>query len=124
MNIYFLNSFEEPTATWISRWKVETIATNEEKETDPSWNFPSFAMSEELIGLFQDIGLSEAKAKETCKNVNLSKILESIIRYSKSKGSADLKPVGLLFYHIASKIKPQIHHHLNKLADYVRNYFI
>ena len=80
-------------------------------------------MSDELIGLFQDIGLSEAKSKETSKNANLSKTLESLIRYSKSKGSADLKPVGLLFYHIASKIKPQVHHHLNKLADYVRNFF-
>lgn len=75
-------------------------------------------MSDELISLFQEIGLSEAKAKETAKNVNLSKNLESLIKQSKTK-SSDLKSGGLLLYHIASKIKPQIHHHLNLLADYV-----
>jgi glutaminyl-tRNA synthetase len=75
-------------------------------------------MSEELIVLFQDIGLSEAKSKETAKNVNLSKTLETLIRYCKGSDK-DLKPVGLLIYHIASKIKPQIMPHLNKLADYV-----
>ena len=77
-------------------------------------------MSEELVLLFQDIGLSEAKSKETAKNVNLSKNLEALIKYSKGS-SLDIKPVGLLLYHIASKIKPQIHHHLNLLADYVRD---
>ena len=75
-------------------------------------------MSEELIVLFQDLGLSEAKSKETAKNVNLSKTLEALIRYSKGSDK-DLKPVGLLLYHIASKIKPQIMPHLNTLADYV-----
>ena len=75
-------------------------------------------MSEELISLFQDIGLSEAKSKETAKNVNLYKTLEALIKYSKESNS-DPKPVGLLLYHIASKIKPQILAHLNKLADYV-----
>ena len=78
-------------------------------------------MSEELIVMFQDIGLSEAKSKETAKNVNLSKTLETLVRYSKQSG-LDPKPAGLLLYHIASKIKPQIHHHLNKLADYVSWY--
>jgi hypothetical protein len=77
-------------------------------------------MSEELIALFQGIGLSEAKSKETCKNVNLSKNLEALIKSPASQSKADLKPYGLLFYHIASKIKPQIYHHLDRLAEYVR----
>jgi len=76
-------------------------------------------MSEDLVALFQEVGLSEAKSKETAKNANLSKNLEALIKYSKAS-NPDLKPVGLLFYHIASKIKPQIYHHLNLLADYVR----
>ena len=79
-------------------------------------------MSEELVLLFQDIGLSEAKSKETAKNANLSKNLEALIKYSKSS-SPDLKPVGLLLYHIASKIKPQIHHHRSLLSDYVSQLF-
>lgn len=77
-------------------------------------------MADDLVKTFQSIGLSEAKAKETLKNSNLSKMLENVIRCAKdSRPGHDLTSVGSLLYHIASKVKPQIYPHVGVLARYV-----
>ncbi len=78
-------------------------------------------MGDDLVKTFMSIGLSEAKAKETLKNSNLSKMLENVIKYARdSRPGHDLASVGSLLYHIASKVKPQIHQHVGVLAKYVR----
>ena len=59
-----------------------------------------------LVEKFVKLGLSEAKAKETVKNKSLSSNLSQLIDMA---GSADLGVgVGNLFYHVASKTKPQV----------------
>lgn len=70
-----------------------------------------------LVELFKTkLGLSEAKAKDTAKNANLSKTLEEAI----SLAGGEITPAqGMLLYHISSKIKPQIKHHLEFLSKYV-----
>lgn len=82
-------------------------------------------MGDDLVTQFQAIGLSEAKAKETLKNANLSNLLGSIISRANASGlGQELSATGPLLYHIASKIKPQIHHHLTFLTDYVLSHKI
>jgi len=75
--------------------------------------------SEDLVALFQTIGLSEAKAKETAKNANLSHNLklaiEAAAKVSGKAGDKD-NSHGALLYTIASKIKPQVAGHLAFLA--------
>ena len=76
-------------------------------------------MSEEVIELFKSIGLSEAKAKDTAKNGNLSKNLQEVISMA-NKVKAEINTAqGMLLYHVASKTKPQIKHHMEFLAKYV-----
>lgn len=59
-----------------------------------------------LVEKFVKLGLSEAKAKETVKNKSLSSNLSQLIDMA---GSSDLASgVGNLFYHVASKTKPQV----------------
>lgn len=72
-------------------------------------------MSENLVELFMTIGLSEAKAKDTAKNANLSKNLEEAITEAKTVTGFDPSN-GMLLYHIASKIKPQVKHQLGFLS--------
>ncbi len=69
---------------------------------------------EDLTEVFRTkIGLSESKAKDTAKNASLSKTLQEAISVAKGELS-DGK--GMLLYHIATKIKPQIKHHLEYLV--------
>jgi len=77
-------------------------------------------MAEGLEKTFQSIGLSEAKAKETLKNSNVSKMLEIVIRHAQdSRPNHDLTSAGSLLYHVATKVKPQIHPHVKVLVEYV-----
>ena len=76
-------------------------------------------MDEALITQFMGIGLSEAKAKETLKNSNLTNNLKIVIETA-SANSKELEGVkGNLLYNIASKIKPQISGRVPILAEYV-----
>ena len=79
-----------------------------------------FNMAEgELIDKFKHIGLTEAKAKETLKNTNLSNNLKCVIN-SAEKHSKDLGgSKGNLLYNIASKSKAQISHQIPLLGEYV-----
>jgi len=73
-----------------------------------------------LVVLFKTIGLSEAKAKETAKNANLSNNLKLAIEAAaKVASGGDSSNHGALLYTIASKIKPQVSGHLPLLAEYV-----
>ena len=75
--------------------------------------------ADNLINQFKSIGLSEAKAKDTVKNANLSKNLEeSIVEAKKYTGDISSSQ-GMLLYHVSSKIKPQVRHHLPFLSKYV-----
>ena len=75
--------------------------------------------SDQLIEEFRSIGLSEAKAKDTAKNANLSKNLDDAIKGAKQYVGEISSAQGMLLYHIASKIKPQIRDHLLFLSKYV-----
>ncbi|XP_011173631.1 probable glutamine--tRNA ligase [Solenopsis invicta] len=63
--------------------------------------------NEEDVKLFQTIGLSEQKAKETLKNVNVTKNLKLAISEA-VKHESITQETGVLLYHLASKIKNQI----------------
>ncbi|XP_066256196.1 probable glutamine--tRNA ligase isoform X1 [Euwallacea similis] len=69
-----------------------------------------------LIAL-QTLGLSEQKAKETLKNPAVTKTLVSILQ--EVRGVALTDGTGTLLYHLATKLKPQIGHHLPMLIKYV-----
>jgi glutaminyl-tRNA synthetase len=58
------------------------------------------------LDLFVSIGLSEAKAKETLKNKNLTTNLKSVINEF-PKTDQPLTNYGTLLYHLASKLKSQ-----------------
>jgi len=73
--------------------------------------------ADSLVELFIGIGLSEAKAKDTVKNGNLSKNLEEAITFTQNAKISQAQ--GMLLYHIASKIRPQIKQHIGFLAKYV-----
>ncbi|KAM3968219.1 glutaminyl-tRNA synthetase [Aphomia sociella] len=74
---------------------------------------------EETIEVFKLLGLSEQKAKETLKNSNVTKFLLAAIN------EVDVKKlptgVGMLIYHLATKIKPQISHRLAFVCSYIVN---
>ncbi|XP_030374880.1 probable glutamine--tRNA ligase [Scaptodrosophila lebanonensis] len=73
--------------------------------------------NEDLILQFQRLGMSEQKAKETLKNANVTRNLQLALSES---GSNDLSDgVGMLLYHMASKLKPQIADHLPLLVRYI-----
>lgn len=67
---------------------------------------------------FTNLGLSEQKAKETLKNAALAKNLNSVIDEVIAQGK---KPsdYGILLYHLASKLKPQIAPRLSILVQYI-----
>ena len=75
--------------------------------------------ADNLINQFKSIGLSEAKAKDTVKNANLSKNLEESIEEAKKFTGDISSSQGMLLYHVSSKIKPQVIHHLPFLSKYV-----
>ncbi|XP_032666418.1 probable glutamine--tRNA ligase [Odontomachus brunneus] len=68
--------------------------------------------------LFQTIGLSEQKAKETVKNANVSKNLKLAINEAAKDGPIS-QDVGVLLYHLASKIKNQIANKIPFITNYV-----
>ena len=72
-----------------------------------------------MIEVFKSIGLTEAKAKETVKNVNLAKNLEEAIIQARKAKAVITASEGVLLYHVSSKIKPQIRHRLGFLVDHV-----
>ena len=73
-----------------------------------------------MEALFQEIGLSETKAKETVKNAKVAKNLTLVIEEAKKVGKADqLSSQGSLLYHVASKMKPQVFHHSPLLVGYI-----
>ncbi|XP_076237813.1 glutaminyl-tRNA synthetase [Calliopsis andreniformis] len=74
--------------------------------------------TEDDIKLFQLIGLSEQKAKETLKNKQVSKNLKHAIIEAKKYGSITPE-IGILLYHLASKIKNQIVDKLLFFAKYI-----
>lgn len=72
-----------------------------------------------MIHLFQGKYFvhSETRAKETLKNANVTKNL--IAALNECKGTPLTEGVGTLLYHMASKIKAQIVHHLPLLVKYI-----
>lgn len=75
--------------------------------------------NEDKISLFQLIGLNESKVKDTLKNVPLSIFLSEIVDQAKTlnKGAEFEKNTKVLLYQLATKIKPQIKHHLKFLIE-------
>jgi len=75
---------------------------------------------EEMAKLFTSIGLSEQKAKETLKNSSVSSHLKNCIDVGLQFSHAGIaKSHGMLLYHIATKVKPQISSHIPLLSQYV-----
>ncbi|CAB0002987.1 unnamed protein product [Nesidiocoris tenuis] len=70
------------------------------------------------VARFVDLGLSEQKAKETLKNVALTKFLNTVIDEVVSLGK---KPsdFGTLLYYFASKLKPQIANRISPVVKYI-----
>ncbi|XP_072941638.1 probable glutamine--tRNA ligase [Epargyreus clarus] len=72
---------------------------------------------EDIIDRLKILGLSEQKAKETIKNTNVTKLLLATV----SEVNLSLAPpgTGLLLYHLATKIKPQIADKLPFVCKYI-----
>ncbi|XP_076392899.1 glutaminyl-tRNA synthetase [Megachile rotundata] len=73
---------------------------------------------EDDVKLFESIGLSEQKAKETLKNKQVSSNLKLAVTEAKIHGTISPE-VGILLYHLASKIKNQISDKLPFLTKYI-----
>ncbi|KAF5288075.1 hypothetical protein FQR65_LT12125 [Abscondita terminalis] len=71
----------------------------------------------ELLKAFIDIGLSETKAKETLKNPTVTKTLSAIL--NEVRGIVLNDGLGVLLYHLATRTKPQINHHLPFIVKYI-----
>ncbi|XP_018342396.1 PREDICTED: probable glutamine--tRNA ligase [Trachymyrmex septentrionalis] len=76
------------------------------------------AENEEDVKLFQTIGLSEQKAKETLKNANITKNLKLAINEA-AKHGAITQDTGVLLYHLASKTKNQIIDKIPFITNYI-----
>ncbi|XP_026669376.1 probable glutamine--tRNA ligase [Ceratina calcarata] len=74
--------------------------------------------SDDDTKLFQSIGLSEQKAKETLKNKQVSSNLKLAIVEASKHGTVTSE-TGILLYHLASKIKNQISEKLPFISKYV-----
>ncbi|XP_018575748.1 probable glutamine--tRNA ligase [Anoplophora glabripennis] len=72
---------------------------------------------EETIAAFKTLGLSDQKAKETLKNTSVTKTLLTVL--NEVRGVKLSEGQGVLLYHLATKIKPQIDHHLPLLVKYI-----
>lgn len=70
------------------------------------------------LDLFVSIGLSEAKAKETLKNKNLTSNLKSVINEF-PKTNQPLTNYGTLLYHLASKLKSQDSKYVSLIDSYI-----
>lgn len=73
--------------------------------------------SGELTELFRSSGLSEQKALETTKNDNLSKRFKAVLDEASKCGL--ISEHGLLYYHLASKLKPVLEKHIPFLVRYI-----
>src|ERR1043165_677566 len=70
----------------------------------------------ELVKLFQSIGLTEQRAKETAKNKKLAPTLQTtIVEAGVSETGCD-KATGALLYTLASTITKNANAHLNYIA--------
>ncbi|TPX54510.1 hypothetical protein PhCBS80983_g05888 [Powellomyces hirtus] len=79
---------------------------------------------DDLTALFESIGLSPAKAKETAANKKLSANLSTVIAAAGAQGSSSTtveKSTGALFYHLASTITPKALPHLPYIAKAIQN---
>ncbi|UJR33814.1 hypothetical protein I4U23_021238 [Adineta vaga] len=77
--------------------------------------------NEARIALFQSIGLNEQKARETLKNQEVTRLLETTINEAKillPKENQIPKPIGNLLYTLSTRSKQQIH----KLHGYLIKY--
>jgi len=81
-------------------------------------------MSDNLVLLFQNIGLTEQKAKETVKNKNLAPTLEKAIHYAGFQDTHSDKSTGALIYSLASTITPGALPHLDYLAKAIRDSYV
>ncbi|XP_071448775.1 probable glutamine--tRNA ligase [Hetaerina americana] len=72
----------------------------------------------DTIKLFQEIGLSEQKAKETLKNAVVTKTLKEIIMEAKKFNNFPSSSQ-LLLYYVATKIKSQILAYIPLIVEYV-----
>lgn len=70
------------------------------------------------LELFMSIGLSEAKAKDTMKNKNLTTNLKCVINEF-LKTYKPLANYGTLLYHLASKLKSQDSKHICLIVQYI-----
>ncbi|XP_075972930.1 glutaminyl-tRNA synthetase [Anticarsia gemmatalis] len=72
---------------------------------------------EETIERFKLLGLNDQKAKETLKNANVTKFLLAAL----NEVDVEKLPTGagMLIYHLATKIKPQISAKLPFVCDYI-----
>lgn len=75
------------------------------------------SQDDETIKEFVSLGLSEQKAKETLKNANVTKTLKVIL--NEVRGIVLPDGVGILLYHLATKLKPQMQHHLSFIIKYI-----
>ncbi|ALC46632.1 Aats-gln [Drosophila busckii] len=71
---------------------------------------------EDLIAQFQQLGMSEQKAKETLKNVNVTRNLQLALTQTKLPLA---EGAGMLLYHMATKLKPQAAEHMPLLVKYI-----
>jgi glutaminyl-tRNA synthetase len=74
--------------------------------------------AEQTLKQFIALGLSEQKAKETLKNVNVTKNLTSALSQIKNLDQINTA-TGMLIYHAATKIKPQICDHLHLVVKLI-----
>ncbi|CAF0878790.1 unnamed protein product [Rotaria sordida] len=78
--------------------------------------------NETRVALFQSIGLNEQKARETLKNQDVTRLLETNINEAKKflpKENQIIKSIGNLLYALATKSKQQIHHLHPYLIKYI-----
>ncbi|RUS86086.1 hypothetical protein EGW08_006179 [Elysia chlorotica] len=77
-------------------------------------------MADNTVDLFVSIGLTEQKAKETIKNVQVTENLKQAIKLADDHGGASLRmDIGKLLYNVATKLKPQIKNHMGLLIQYI-----
>lgn len=76
------------------------------------------AGNEDDVKLFQTIGLSEQKAKETLKNANVRKNLKLAIDEASKNGPIS-QDTGILLYHLAPKIKNQVADKIPFVTNYI-----
>ncbi|CAF3321802.1 unnamed protein product [Rotaria sp. Silwood1] len=78
--------------------------------------------NETRVALFQSIGLNEQKARETLKNQDVTRLLETNINEARKflpQENQITKPIGNLLYALATKSKQQIHHLHKYLIKYI-----